>query len=424
MKFQGFNKKASKSHKKLFEELSENHMRHIDLFSGIGGFALAAKKVWGKNYKTLFFCDNDKYCQQLLKKRFPGVPVFGDIRSVANTTGFRRDNGTDNRQKGQVLHNENGGATENKQKWCGRQRRSGEADSVDLITGGFPCQPFSQAGRRKGTDDNRYLWPEMLRVIQEFKPAWVIAENVRGLLTIEQGMVFEQVCLDLEASGYEVQPFIIPAVSVNAPHRRDRVWFVAHLDSIGSQKQGRGEQADRLGQSDETFADSDQGRIRRCRRQRIEEGSTSCSRRKSITSDSACFGCRRITCKQCGIEKRELLKDKQKRCQIRCESERRCGDSPDSESRKSGKQTKWQGWKNFERGSWEKHWLEVATELCGMDDGIPAKLDELELSIAAHRRERLKSLGNAIVSEVAVEIMKAIKKSSEQANRQQSRSQK
>ena len=156
-------------------------MRHIDLFSGIGGFALAAKKVWGKNYKTLFFCDNDKYCQKLLKKRFPKVPVFGDIRFVANTPSFGWDDRTDNRKKRQVLHNENGSASKNKQEWSGRKHWSGKADTVDLITGGFPCQPFSQAGRRKGTDDNRYLWPEMFRVIREFQPTWVIAENVRGI---------------------------------------------------------------------------------------------------------------------------------------------------------------------------------------------------------------------------------------------------
>lgn len=99
---------------------------------------------------------------------------------------------------------------------------------VDVLTGGFPCQPFSLAGKRKGTDDNRYLWPEMLRAIRELAPRWVVGENVFGIVNWSDGLVFEQVCADLEDEGYEVQPYLIPACAVDAPHRRDRVWFVAH----------------------------------------------------------------------------------------------------------------------------------------------------------------------------------------------------
>ena len=102
------------------------------------------------------------------------------------------------------------------------------SEGIDLLTGGFPCQPFSHAGKRRGADDDRFLWPEMLRVIKEFEPRWIIGENVRGLISIDNGMVLEQVYLDLENLGYEVQSFVIPAVSVNAPHRRDRIWIVGH----------------------------------------------------------------------------------------------------------------------------------------------------------------------------------------------------
>ena len=101
------------------------------------------------------------------------------------------------------------------------------ANTIDILTGGFPCQPFSLAGKRKGTEDERYLWGEMLRAIQEIKPRFVIAENVFGITNIDGGLVFQKVCLDLENEGYEVQPFIIPACSKNAPHRRDRCWFIA-----------------------------------------------------------------------------------------------------------------------------------------------------------------------------------------------------
>lgn len=114
------------------------------------------------------------------------------------------------------------------------------ANTIDVLTGGFPCQPFSLAGKRKGTDDERYLWGEMLRAIQEIKPRFVIAENVFGITNIDGGLVFQQVCLDLEAEGYEVQPFIIPACAKNAPHRRDRCWFIAtNTDRYGFIK-GRG----------------------------------------------------------------------------------------------------------------------------------------------------------------------------------------
>lgn len=175
-------------------------MKHLDLFSGIGGFALAAEWVFGEVEHT--FCDNDPFCQAVLKKHWPSSKIYGDIKDI-------------------------------------------QEEQADILTGGFPCQPFSQAGRRKGMADDRYLWPEMFRVIQVAKPTWVIAENVSGLVTWNEGMVLEQVCTDLENEGYEVQPFIIPAVAVNAPHRRDRVWIVANSRLVRqtvSQKQTTGGQ--------------------------------------------------------------------------------------------------------------------------------------------------------------------------------------
>jgi len=150
--------------------------------------------------ETVAFVEIDEYCQKVLKKHWPDVPIFSDIKTFG---------------------------------------RSVFGETVDLICGGFPCQPFSAAGKRNGTNDNRHLWPEMLRVIQEYKPSWVVAENVRGILSIEQGMVFEQACLDLEGEGYEVQPFVIPACAVNAPHRRDRVWIVADRQRLGWEKGSR-----------------------------------------------------------------------------------------------------------------------------------------------------------------------------------------
>jgi DNA (cytosine-5)-methyltransferase 1 len=166
-----------------------NEKTHLDLFSGIGGFALAAK--WN-GYRTVGFCDNEPYAQAVLKKHWPDVPCHKDIREV----------------RGELYA------------------------GVTLLTGGFPCQPFSVAGKQRGKDDNRYLWPEMCRVIREARPAWIIGENVAGIVNL----ALDTVCADLEAEGYEVESVIIPACAVDAPHRRDRVWIVAN--STGGKRGG------------------------------------------------------------------------------------------------------------------------------------------------------------------------------------------
>lgn len=165
-------------------------MKHLGLFEGIGGFSLAARWM---GWETVAWCEWNEFGQKVLRHHFPKAEGYGDITK----TDFKKYEG-----------------------------------KVDIITGGFPCQPFSLAGKRKGTDDERYLWHEMLRAIQEIKPTFVIAENVFGITNIDGGLVFEQVCLDLENEGYEVQPFILPAAAKDAPHRRDRVWFVAYTKNI------------------------------------------------------------------------------------------------------------------------------------------------------------------------------------------------
>ena len=158
-------------------------MFHLDLFSGIGGFHLAGEIVWGDNFRTIAHVEIDPFCQKILKKHWPQVPIISDIKE------YKQD-GT----------------------------------AIDLLTGGFPCQPFSCAGKQRSKEDDRYLWPEMLRVISEVHPTWIIGENVAGIIN----MGLDQVLSDLENKGYTCQPFIIPACAVNAPHRRDRVWIVAN----------------------------------------------------------------------------------------------------------------------------------------------------------------------------------------------------
>ena len=168
-------------------------MTHASLFSGIGGFDLAAE--WA-GWTNAFNCEIDPFCRTILKYHFPDAKQYEDIRTADFTI------------------------------W---------KDRIDILTGGFPCQPFSLAGKRRGTEDDRYLWPAMLDVIRTVRPRWVVGENVYGIVNWSEGLVFERVCADLEAAGYEVQPYIIPACGVGAPHRRDRCWFVAHRTDAGSE---------------------------------------------------------------------------------------------------------------------------------------------------------------------------------------------
>lgn len=172
-------------------------MTHGSLFSGIGGFDLAA--AWA-GWTNVFNCEIDPFCRRVLKYHFPESEQYEDIRTTDFTV------------------------------W---------RDRVDVLTGGFPCQPFSLAGKRRGTADDRYLWPAMLGVVRTVRPRWVVGENVLGIVNWSQGMVFEQVCADLEAAGYEVQAYLIPAAGVGAPHLRYRTWFVAHRGDAGLKVHGK-----------------------------------------------------------------------------------------------------------------------------------------------------------------------------------------
>ena len=182
----------------------------IDLFSGIGGFALGLEATG--YFETTQFVEMDKYCQKILTKNFKGVPIHEDVKTYRPKT-------------------------------------------TDVVVGGFPCQGFSVAGKRAGTSDDRYLWPEMLRVIREAKPRWVIGENVRGIINIEDGMVFKQVHTDLEEEGFQTKCFVLPAASVNAPHQRYRTFFIGQSmensrRSLQSRGIKQGENADEDGQGD------------------------------------------------------------------------------------------------------------------------------------------------------------------------------
>lgn len=161
-------------------------MNHGSLFSGIGGFDLAAQWM---GWNNVFHCEKDPFCNRILKYYWPNAKNHEDIKET-DFTGYK--------------------------------------STIDILTGGFPCQPFSLSGVRKGITDDRYLWPEMLRAIGEIAPRWIVGENVYGIVNWGGGVVFNKIQIDLEDQGYEVQPYILPACGKNAPHKRERVWFIAN----------------------------------------------------------------------------------------------------------------------------------------------------------------------------------------------------
>jgi len=172
-------------------------MRHASLFSGIGGFDLAADWM---GWENVFHCDINPFGKKVLEYYYPNSISYGDITKT-DFTIHRGD--------------------------------------IDILTGGFPCQPYSHAGKRKGKEDERHLFPQMLRAIKEIRPRWIIGENVYGLVNWNGGLVFHEVQSDLEAEGYEVFPYVLPACAINAPHRRDRIFFIAYSDKFRCNERNR-----------------------------------------------------------------------------------------------------------------------------------------------------------------------------------------
>ena len=291
-------------------------MKHGSLFSGIGGFDLAAE--WC-GWENVFHCEWNTFGQKVLKHHFPKSISYNDITK----TDFS-------------IHKGN----------------------IDIITGGFPCQPYSTAGLRKGKADERHLFPEMLRAIKEIQPTWVIGENVRGLVSWGGGMVFHEVCDDLEREGYEVQPFIIPAASINAPHKRERIWFIAYshdkrTSSGSGQIQKKNGEVSEWHDNAEFSNPSNEPHAENPHRQRQEWG----------------------------VYKRQ------------------------SENA-NGQQFSQSNARNMRSSQWENFPTEYP--LCNGNDGISERLDGITFS--KWRNESIKAGGNAIVPQIAYEIFKTIEK--------------
>lgn len=331
-------------------------LTHIDLFSGIGGFALAAK--WA-GFRTEVFCEIEKFCREVLGARFG---------AVADTNwGHRGEIPQSNKRDISGRLSESPLLISDIRDFDGRRFRG-----ATLLTGGFPCQPFSCAGKRRGKADDRWLWPEMLRVISEARPHWMLAENVSGIIRME----LDQVLFDLEMEGYTCRTFHIGAVGVNAPHRRDRVWIIGNAYDYGQRRILRetgqrkdqpkfGEDADRSGpgeireRTSRYAPDAERGEPGKQAEQKEREdfgrGDSHAPNTKNERLQGRSNGSERINAESLGL----LF-----------------------------------GRSNIH--DWDTPWPEAAARLCRMDDGVPRRVD------------RLKALGNAIVPQVAYEIIKKI----------------
>jgi DNA (cytosine-5)-methyltransferase 1 len=281
-------------------------MKHGSLFSGIGGFDLAAEWM---GWENVFHCEWNPFGQKVLKHYWPKAESFNDI-TKSDFTKY--------------------------------------ANTIDILTGGFPCQPYSSAGQRKGKEDERHLWPHMLRAIQEISPRYIVGENVRGLLNWNGGMVFDEVCVDLENNGYQVAPVVIPACGVNAPHQRERIWFIASNTEFKSTRSNP----------------------------RTNKEKKANVRRENTGDVFGTF----------------------------CSN----GDVTDTNSGQSKQSTFDCGMGRVKESHAKGSWVVFPTQspICGRNDGIPTELDGI--TFPKWRQESMKAFGNAIVPQVAFEIFKAI----------------
>ena len=338
-------------------------MKHGSIFSGLGGFDLAAEIV---GWTNVFHCENNSFCQQILRYYWPNATSYDDIK----TTNFSRYQG-----------------------------------QIDILTGGFPCQPFSISGKRRGSADDRYLWPYMLRAVQQIRPRWVIAENVTHLTgmvfpsqvtqveseasdqgqeihrTLEAAGILHRICEDLEEEGYQVVPIIIPACSVSAPHRRDRVFIFAYA----YQKRGECGQYHRQARPVQSDQKRNPEKTQQARQQQQPHVGQDC--RAGVTTHATFEGLE-------GTSKQRISQTS--------------GRGGESEAQ-------------FHFTAWIRSRVQATTDggggnffesfpteppICGRDDGIPSNLDGI--TVSKHRRESLKGYGNAVVVPLVVEIFKAI----------------
>ena len=302
-------------------------MKLLDLFAGIGGFSLGLESTG--YFKTIAFVEKDEFCQKVLRKNFKNIPIESEVRDV-----------------------------------------KGEKYAADIITSGFPCHSFSVAGKRKGTDDDRFLWDETIRIIRETKPRWFIGENVEGIVNIQEGMVLRQVQDDLEKEGFQVQCLVIPPAGIGAWHQRKRVWIVAHSDSNRNRNE----------------ITSSNGEKKEIQREYRKENDTTWKSIGATTHDDV-PNTKRDKYKHSTSGKSRASKiwgfcsekEKQTTHDLRSETSRRNS--------------------SFKRETW---W-QTQSRICGVPTGLSERVDE-------DRKNRIKALGNTIVPQIARELGLAIAK--------------
>ena len=361
-------------------------LKTLDLFSGIGGFSIGLERA---GFKTVAFCEIDEYCKLVLKKHWEDTKIYSDVRDLT--------------------------------------RQKFEEDGLELpeiITGGVPCQPFSVAGRQKGTEDNRHLWPEMFRVIKDFSPKWIIIENVRGLINVQDGVVFERVHADLANEGFETQSFIIPAAGVGAPHRRDRVWVVAYSEfnglafakkresikkTISKESQGQNNSFNTTGTSGLSTSKQIMENSRRTirgqqstRNKESTQSGTSQETKRSADSDSIARSGKGEKV-MADSNEGNVETGRQRQRGIRQESKRQRISSDASRSGQAMANTErvyvqGQQDRSGQEQSRRSGWWDIEPDVGRVADGVQGRI------------YRLKGLGNSIIPQIAEEIGKAIAK--------------
>jgi DNA (cytosine-5)-methyltransferase 1 len=360
-------------------------MKHGSLFSGIGGFDLAAEWM---GWENVFHCEIAEFPRKILNHYWPNAECHEDIKK----TDFTKYRGT-----------------------------------VDIISGGFPCQPYSAAGKRLGKEDDRHLWPEMLRVIREVKPQWVVGENVRGLLNWNGGMVFHEVCSDLENIGYEVQAFIIPASGINAPHQRERLWIVAHninnrlqftVNKEAKKEIFRKSKQETIKSNTLSFESIKANGLRWNSTNTNLHGFNQRNSNNEINTSKGRFNALNDIDQSNGIggaTDTESKRTWEQSSENRGREDGRFNDiSEDGNTTDTNgiglwgkgdriRESKFNG-KNYARNNWQN--FPTQSPVCGGDDGISHGLDNI--TFPKWRNESIKGYGNAVVPQVVYRIFKTI----------------
>ena len=342
-------------------------MTHGSLFSGIGGFDLAAEWI---GWENKFHCEWNEFGQKVLHYYWPEAEQFTDIKK-SNFTKY--------------------------------------ANRIDILTGGFPCQPYSSAGKRLGKEDDRHLWPEMLRAIREIQPRWVVGENVRGLTNWNGGVVFDEVQADLEAEGYEITPFLLPACAVNAPHRRDRIWFVAY--SINKRCERQGEQSKRRNTeqfvgciSEANASNTNSNGLHKCNSNNEvnpSEGGVNAlsnTNKSNGNGDAADTNGLRNKSGSRGFSEQFNENGQERRISSNTKDIRR------EDALENGELERGRFGQSYQRNAWDS--FPSVSPICNGDDGISDRLDSI--TFPKWRNESIKAGGNAIVPQVVYQIFKAI----------------